>query len=91
MPAWDKGYETHTKSRPGSIPKDCYTLESVQKPNAWPMAEEMKPVLVPLENANGGTPRSSTTNSVALANPSLVAPLLLAAIQPYITLLLQFS
>jgi len=28
MPAWDKGYETHTKSRPGSIPKDCYTISS---------------------------------------------------------------
>jgi len=46
--------------------------------------QEMNPV--PLEKASGATPRSSTTNPVALANPSLVAPLLPAAIQPYITL-----
>jgi len=46
--------------------------------------QEMNPV--PLEKASGGTPRSSTTNPVALANPSLVAPVLLAAIQPHITL-----
>jgi hypothetical protein len=43
MPAWDKGYETYTKSRPGSIPKDCYTLESVQEPNACPMAARNEP------------------------------------------------
>jgi hypothetical protein len=43
MPAWDKGHETHTKSRPESIPKDCYTLESVQKPNACSMAARNEP------------------------------------------------